>query len=114
MPNDIKKNLREKMETAIQAFSRNLATVRAGRANPAILDKIGLKLVKKSTIVYLDLVPNKISIFPIPISKSNNNTDLDIGMGNIDILLGTRSKYTIVDFFTNFNPILSNIYVDYY
>ena len=31
--------------------------------------------------------------------------DLDIGMGNIDILLGTRSKYTIVDFFTNFNPI---------
>jgi len=40
MPNDIKKNMREKMETAIQAFSRNLATVRAGRANPAILDNI--------------------------------------------------------------------------
>lgn len=31
--------------------------------------------------------------------------DLDIGMGNIDILLGTRSKYTIVDFFTDFTPI---------
>lgn len=35
--------------------------------------------------------------------------DLDIGMGNIDILLGTRSKYTIVDFFTDFTPIHSII-----
>lgn len=31
--------------------------------------------------------------------------DLDIGMGNIDILLGNRSKYTIVDFFTNSNSL---------
>lgn len=28
------------METAIQAFTRNLATVRAGRANPSILDNV--------------------------------------------------------------------------
>src|SRR5699024_1575279 len=35
--------------------------------------------------------------------------DLDIGMGNIDILLGTRSKYTIVDFFTNFTSFNSVI-----
>ena len=32
--------LEEKMETAIQAFSRNLATVRAGRANPSLLDNV--------------------------------------------------------------------------
>lgn len=40
MPSNVLKSLREKMETAIQAFSRNLATVRAGRANPTILDNI--------------------------------------------------------------------------
>lgn len=40
MPNDVLKNMREKMETAIQAFTRNLATVRAGRANPTLLDNI--------------------------------------------------------------------------
>lgn len=34
------KNAKEKMNKAIQAFKRELATVRAGRANPAILDKI--------------------------------------------------------------------------
>jgi len=27
--------------------------------------------------------------------------DMDIGMGNIDILMGTQSRYTIVDFFRN-------------
>src|SRR5690625_5265006 len=31
--------------------------------------------------------------------------DLDIGMGNIDILLGSSSKYTIINFFTEFIPI---------
>src|SRR5699024_3727525 len=30
----------EKMTTAVQAFTRNLATVRAGRANPSILDNV--------------------------------------------------------------------------
>src|SRR5690625_5238451 len=40
MPNNIMKNMREKMDTAIQAFSKNIATVRAGRANPSILDNI--------------------------------------------------------------------------
>ncbi len=40
MPNNIMKNMREKMDTAIQAFSKNIATVRAGRANPNILDNI--------------------------------------------------------------------------
>lgn len=40
MPNEVFKNAREKMEAAIQAFSRNLATVRAGRANPSLLDNV--------------------------------------------------------------------------
>ena len=37
MPSDILKDMREKMETAVQAFTRNLATVRAGRANPSLI-----------------------------------------------------------------------------
>lgn len=34
------KDMKEKMSQATQAFSKNLATVRAGRANPNILDNI--------------------------------------------------------------------------
>ncbi|MEI3604628.1 ribosome recycling factor [Pseudogracilibacillus sp. SE30717A] len=40
MSNDVIIDMREKMETAVQAFTRNLATVRAGRANPSILDNV--------------------------------------------------------------------------
>lgn len=31
--------------------------------------------------------------------------DLDVGMGNIDILLGSKSKYSIMNLFTDFLPI---------
>lgn len=34
--------VKDKMDKAIQALSRELATVRAGRANPAILDKVSV------------------------------------------------------------------------
>lgn len=40
MANSTIKEMREKMTQATQAFSKNLATVRAGRANPNILDSI--------------------------------------------------------------------------
>lgn len=40
MSGDIIKDMREKMKQAVQAFSKQLATVRAGRANPQILDGI--------------------------------------------------------------------------
>lgn len=40
MATDTIKDMREKMSQATQAFSKNLATVRAGRANPKILDSI--------------------------------------------------------------------------
>lgn len=40
MPNEVMNTLKEKMETAVQAFTRSLATVRAGRANPSILDNV--------------------------------------------------------------------------
>lgn len=37
---EVFKAMQEKMNTANQAFSRNLATVRAGRANPSLLDNV--------------------------------------------------------------------------
>lgn len=40
MPQAIFNDVNEKMQDAIQALTRNLATVRAGRANPALLDNI--------------------------------------------------------------------------
>ncbi|WP_166237911.1 ribosome recycling factor [Paenibacillus turpanensis] len=40
MPQSIKKNAEERMDKAIAALKRDLATLRAGRANPALLDRI--------------------------------------------------------------------------
>lgn len=40
MAQAIFKDVNEKMQDAVQALTRNLATVRAGRANPALLDNI--------------------------------------------------------------------------
>ncbi|MEF2965179.1 ribosome recycling factor [Paenibacillus sp. M1] len=40
MPQSIKKHAEERMDKAIQALRRDLATLRAGRATPALLDRI--------------------------------------------------------------------------
>ena len=40
MPQAIKKNAEERMEKAIGALKRDLATLRAGRATPALLDRV--------------------------------------------------------------------------
>ncbi|MFS0823580.1 ribosome recycling factor [Bacillus sp. 1P02SD] len=42
MANNTLNQVKDKMSKAIQALSRELATVRAGRANPAILDKVSV------------------------------------------------------------------------
>lgn len=49
MPSDTMKVMREKMSDAIQGFSRNLSTVRAGRANPAILTNVFVDYYGAST-----------------------------------------------------------------
>src|SRR5690625_3513247 len=49
MPTDIIKDMRSKMEDAVQAFSRNLATIRAGRANPSLLDNVYVDYYGAST-----------------------------------------------------------------
>lgn len=40
MPQSIKKNAEERMDKAISALKRDLATLRAGRATPSLLDRI--------------------------------------------------------------------------
>ncbi|ENH98206.1 ribosome recycling factor [Gracilibacillus halophilus YIM-C55.5] len=40
MSEQLVKETREKMDQAVKAYSKNLSTVRAGRANPAILDNV--------------------------------------------------------------------------
>src|SRR5699024_8382332 len=40
MANDVIKELKVKMKDAIEAYSKNLATVRAGRANPSLLENV--------------------------------------------------------------------------
>ncbi|MCZ4142105.1 ribosome recycling factor, partial [Escherichia coli] len=40
MPQAVKKSAEERMEKAIQALRRDLATLRAGRASSALLDRI--------------------------------------------------------------------------
>ena len=40
MPQAIKKNAEDRMDKAIGALKRDLATLRAGRATPALLDRV--------------------------------------------------------------------------
>lgn len=40
MPEKVLKDTRNKMSQAVKAYSKNLATVRAGRANPSLLDSV--------------------------------------------------------------------------
>ncbi|MCM3739016.1 ribosome recycling factor [Oceanobacillus luteolus] len=49
MSNTVFTEMKEKMEQAVQAFSRNLATVRAGRANPSLLDSVFVDYYGAST-----------------------------------------------------------------
>lgn len=49
MSETIMKETRDKMTQAVQAFSKSLATVRAGRANPSILDSVYVDYYGAST-----------------------------------------------------------------
>ena len=42
MPNAVMNRAKEKMDNAIGAFTRELATIRAGRANASLLDRISI------------------------------------------------------------------------
>ncbi|RLL45344.1 ribosome recycling factor [Oceanobacillus piezotolerans] len=49
MSDAIMKSMEQKMEQAVQAFTKSLATVRAGRANPNLLDSVHVDYYGAST-----------------------------------------------------------------
>ena len=49
MPKQVISNSKSKMEKAISAYTRELATIRAGRANAALLDKVFVDYYGAST-----------------------------------------------------------------
>lgn len=49
MTDQIEKELNEKMDKALQAFNRNLSTIRTGRANPSILNSVFVDYYGAST-----------------------------------------------------------------
>lgn len=51
MPQSVKKNAEERMEKAILALKRDLATLRAGRATPSLLDRIQVEYYGSPTPV---------------------------------------------------------------
>lgn len=51
MPQSIKKNAEERMEKALVALKKDLASLRAGRANPALLDRVQVEYYGASTPV---------------------------------------------------------------
>ena len=53
-------NLKEKMEKSISVYQEKLSEVRAGRANPAILNKIKINLWKYCIFVLKNIWKNKI------------------------------------------------------
>ncbi|USB32064.1 ribosome recycling factor [Paenibacillus sp. YPG26] len=49
MPQSVKKNAEERMDKAIQSLKRDLLTLRAGRATPALLDRVQVEYYGAST-----------------------------------------------------------------
>ncbi|SDB88973.1 ribosome recycling factor [Pelagirhabdus alkalitolerans] len=60
MSDAIIKDSKQKMEEAVQSFSKNLATVRAGRANPSILNNVYVDYYGASTPL------NQLSTISVP------------------------------------------------
>lgn len=49
MPKDVLNNVQDKMEKAIAALQRELSSLRAGRANPALLDRVQVEYYGTNT-----------------------------------------------------------------
>ncbi|WP_336772247.1 ribosome recycling factor [Paenibacillus sp. MMO-58] len=74
MPQAIKKNAEERMEKAIGALKRDLATLRAGRATPALLDRVQVEYYGAPTPVAQLAninIPDSRTLFIQPWDKSS-------------------------------------------
>jgi ribosome recycling factor len=89
MADDIQARLEEKMEKTISILKENLNTVRAGRANPALLDKVVVEYYGTPTplkqIANIS-VPDPRSLLIAPFDpKSLHDVEKAIGAANIGI-----------------------------
>lgn len=79
MTDQIMNECQDKMKQAVQAFSRNLATVRAGRANPALLDSVFVEYYGANTPL------NQLATISAPEARLLVITPYDkTAMGDID------------------------------
>lgn len=98
MSEAIIKDIQQKMEQATQSFSKNLATVRAGRANPAILNSVVVDyygaptpLNQLATIS----VPEARLLMVSPFDKSSIG-DIEKGIQKADLGLAPSSDGNVV------------------
>ena len=86
---DIQSVLDEKIEKSIAVFKENLNTVRAGRANPALLDKVVVEYYGTPTplkVIANISVPDPRLLIVAPFDpKSLNEIEKAINMANIGI-----------------------------
>jgi ribosome recycling factor len=89
MADDVQQKLKEKMEKTVSILKENLNTVRAGRANPALLDKVVVSYYGTPTplkqIANIS-VPDPRSLLISPFDpKSLHDVEKAIGAANIGI-----------------------------
>ncbi|MDR1496190.1 MAG: ribosome recycling factor [Clostridiales Family XIII bacterium] len=89
MTEDVQQRLKEKMEKTVSILRENLNTVRAGRANPALLDKVVVEYYGTPTplkqIANIS-VPDPRSLLVAPFDpKSLHDIEKAIGAANIGI-----------------------------
>lgn len=98
MTDSIMKQTREEMQEAVSAFSRQLATVRAGRANPSILDPV--KVEYYGAVVPLNQLatisaPEARLLVITPFDKSSIN-DIEKAIQKADLGLSPSSDGNVV------------------
>lgn len=98
MSEAIIKDIQQKMDQAIQSFQKNLATVRAGRANPAILNSVMVDYYGATTpLNQLATItaPEARMILVTPFDKSSIG-DIEKGIQKADLGLAPSSDGNIV------------------
>ena len=95
---DIKKNMEAKMDQSITAFKNNLAKIRTGRANPALLDTVQVEyygsMVPLSQVANVALIDSRtISVQPwekgmgAKIEKAIRESDLGLNPASMGDLI---------------------------
>ncbi|MDC3416370.1 ribosome recycling factor [Aquibacillus salsiterrae] len=98
MSQDVIKETNEKMSQAVQAFSKQLATVRAGRANPSLLDSVYVDYYGATTPLNqlaTISVPEARLLVITPFDKSST-ADIEKGILKADLGLSPSSDGNVI------------------